>query len=163
MGDVLEFSLAEIDERGAHLALDLAMGLARDRDAARLGGLLQTCRHVHAVAEDIGVLNYDVAEVDADSEYDSLILARGHGVLDGDGAVDGIDDAGELDQEPVAHRLDDAPVVLGDFGIEHLDAAGLEAGERTGLVGAHEPAVADRVGAQDGGKSTLGHVVPQVA
>ena len=163
LGDVLEFALAEIDERGGHLALDLAMGLARDTQSARLGGLLQTRGDVNTVAENIAVLNHDVAQVDPDSEDDSLVVTSGHRVLDRDGATDGVDDAGELGQEPIAHRLNDAAAVLGDRGVDHLGAARLEARQRPRLVGADESAVADHVGTEDCRQPPFGHAGSQVA
>lgn len=45
-------------------------------------------------------------------------IARGHAALDGCRAGHGIDHAGELDEGSIAHKLDDATVMLGDFGID---------------------------------------------
>ena len=56
---------------------------------------------------------------------------------------------GELDQRAVAHQLDDAAAVLGDQRLDELLAQRLQARDRAGLVGPHEPAVADHVRGQN--------------
>ena len=71
-----------------------------------------------------------------------------------DGAAHRIDDAGELDQQAVAGRLDDAAAMLGDLRIDQLGAQRLEAAERALLVGSHQPRVADDIGGKDGGEAT---------
>ena len=57
--DVLDGLLAEILERDVEAVADLNLVAhrARDADAARLGKLLQARSHVHAVAEDVVVLD----------------------------------------------------------------------------------------------------------
>ena len=69
--------------------------------------------------------------------------------LDGERAVDGVDDAAEFHQRAVADQLDDAAVVGGDRGIEDRFAVPLQRGERAGLVGAHHARIADHVGGED--------------
>ena len=58
----------------------------------------------------------------------------------------------ELDQHPVAGGLDDAAVVLRDRRIEEFTSVGVQPRQRAFLVDAHQPAVADDVGREDGGK-----------
>jgi hypothetical protein len=62
---------------------------------------------------------------------------------------DRVDGAWELDQRAVACELDDAAPVLGDERLDELLAYRLQARDRAGLVGAHEPAVADHVRGQN--------------
>src|ERR1700720_1803759 len=50
-------------------------------------------------------------------------------------AAQRVDDAGELNQDAVTGRLDDAAVMAGDFRIDHLDAKRPEAAERPFLIG----------------------------
>ena len=74
----------------------------------------QPRRDVDAVAQNVVALDQHIAEVDADAIDDALGLrnvgvALGHQLLDRDRAFDGGDDGGKLQQQPVAHRLDDAP------------------------------------------------------
>jgi hypothetical protein len=78
---------------------------------------------------NVVVLNDDVAEIDADPEYDLLILGHSrvplrHPTLD----RDGLDNTWELHQQTVAHRLDDAALVFGDFRIDEFAAVGSEPG-----------------------------------
>jgi hypothetical protein len=46
-----------------------------------------------------------------------------------DGTAQRVDDAGQLDQEAVAGRFDDAAPVLGDLRLDQLAARRLEPGE----------------------------------
>ena len=87
---------------------------------ARLGEPFQAGGDVDAVAEDVVVLDDDVAEVDADAELDARLVGRaavavGHAGLDGDGAAHRLDGAGEIDQQAIAGALDDAAAVGGDM------------------------------------------------
>ena len=90
----------------------------------------QPRRDVHAVAVDVVALDDDVAEVDTDAKANALVLgnarlAPGHGALDLDGALHGVDHARELHQRAVAHQLDDASVVRRDRRIDELPGEGL--------------------------------------
>jgi hypothetical protein len=109
---------------------------------------------------DVPFLDNHVPEVDADPEYDPLILGRfgialGHPVLDGDRASDGLHDAREFQEQPVTGRLDDAAFVLGDFRIDEFAAMGTKARECAGFVLAHEAAVTGDIGGEDGRKPAL--------
>ena len=138
----------------------MVVGGAGDGDAARLGQRLHAVGDVDAVAVDVVALDDDVAEIDADAEIEPL-LGRHGGValrlllLHLDGAAHGVDDAGELDQQAVAHGLDQPPVMGGDLRLEDLLQVGLEAGARALLVDLAQAAIADDIGDQDGGEPTL--------
>ena len=89
------------------------------------GDALEPRRHVDAVAEDVVALDDDVAEIDADAEFDAAVLrhvgvALAHPALDFGGAGDRVHDARELHQHAVAGQLDDAPLMLGDLGVDQL-------------------------------------------
>ena len=86
---------------------------AGDANTAWLRHRLQTRGDVDAVAIDVVALDDDVAEIDADAKPDlprfgGALIAIGHPALDHGSTLDGIDDAGELDERTVAHELDDA-------------------------------------------------------
>ncbi len=83
------------------------------------------------------------------------LIAVGHSALDHGSTLDGIDDAGELDERAVAHELDDAAVVLLDRGVDQFATAALQSLERAYLVLAHEAAVANHVGSKYCGKPSL--------
>ena len=106
-------------------------------------------------------LDDDVAQVDADAEFDARLVGRaavavGHAGLDGDGAAHRLDGAGEIDQQAVAGALDDAAAVGGDMRLDQLAEMALQALQRAFLVAAHQPAVAGDVGRQDGGEPAFG-------
>ena len=62
--------LADVVEGDIHLAADLPMGVVGDAHAARLGDPLETRRDIDAVAENIVVVEDDVADMDADAKLD---------------------------------------------------------------------------------------------
>jgi len=77
------------------------------------------------------------------------------GLLQLDGALNGIDRAGEFNQHPVAHDFHDAPFMERDQGIEDAPSAIPQCGKRARLILLDEPAVADDVGGQDCGELAL--------
>ena len=77
-------------------------------------------------------------------------LGLGDGPLDAHGAVKRVDDAGELDQQPVAERFDHAPAILRRQRLDDRLPVLPVAGDRAGLVGFHVAGIADHVDGQDG-------------
>ena len=67
--------LAEIVEGESDLAAAPACTRLRDADAARLGDAFQPRGDVDAVAEDVVALDDDVADIDADAEFDARSAA----------------------------------------------------------------------------------------
>ncbi len=80
-----------------------------------------------------------------------------------DGAIDRIDDAGELDQQAIAHQLDDAPAVALDHGPQDLLAQVPDAAQCAGLVLPHQAGISDHIGGQDRGESALHQGLPPAA
>ena len=76
-------------------------------------------------------------------------VALGHFALHLDRAAHRVDDAGELDEQPVAGGLDDAAAVLVDLGVDQLAPNRLQRRERAFLVRAHQPRIAGDIGRQD--------------
>ena len=114
----------------------------------------------HAVPIDIVPLDDHIAEVDADTIFNAPVLwhvfvAACHRTLRFSSTLDGIDDASELNQKPVARRLDDAADMLGNMRFDDFFAVGLELGKRSRLISAHQTAIADDICAEDGGESTF--------
>jgi hypothetical protein len=147
-------------EAQGELVLDLVVHVARDQDPARLGQGLEPRGNVHAVTKDIAALVDHVADVDADAEADAFVLGNcllppGHAALDRDRAGDGVDGAGELAEDAVAHELDDAAAVLEHARLNEFLAVGFEALEGALLVALYEARVADHVCRQDGGEPTV--------
>jgi hypothetical protein len=115
---------------------------------------------IDAVAENVIVLDDDVAEIDADTKLDPpldrhLGVALSHGGLYLHGALHRINDAGKFDKQSVASRLDDAALMLADVRVDELTAMSFEARQSAGLIRAHQPAVASDIGGDDGRKTAL--------
>jgi len=80
------------------------------------------------------------------------------GVLYCPGAAHRLNSAGELDQEPVTHRVEQPSGVLCDMWLDDLRPQCFELSQGSSLVVAHELRVADHIGYQDCGKAALlGH------
>jgi hypothetical protein len=117
--------------------------------------MLSSRAAIDAVAHEIvvGLLD-DVAEMDADAEFDAAVgrqasVALDHAVLHFDRAPHGVDHAAELRDEPVAGSLDDAAAMHGDGRVDQVAPQRAEPRERAILIGAREPAVADHIRDQD--------------
>ena len=63
-----------------------------------------------------------------------------------DGALDRIDCARELDKQTIASGADNVSIELGDLGLHYPSPQLLETGQRTRLVGRHEPRIASYIG-----------------
>ena len=129
-------------------------------NASRLGQSLQARGDVDPIAVDVVSVNDDVAEIYANAKPNSLcfrgaLIVASHSPLDRGGALDGVDDARELDQRAVTHELDDAAMELFYRGIDQFPTAGLQPRQRAYLILAHEAAVANHIGSQDCGKPSL--------
>ena len=105
------------------LAPDLAVSVIRDADAAGVRDAFEASRDVDAVAEDVVVVDDDVADMNADAKLDALCfgyidIAVRHAALNLDGATHRVDRAAEFDQHSVAGGLDDAAPMLGDLRVD---------------------------------------------
>ncbi len=93
-------------------------------------------------------------------------IALGHPELNLHRAARSIEHAVELDQEAVAHGLENAPVVSGDGGIEEFPPMGFHRAESALFVGLHQAAVANDIGRQDGGQAPFdlffAHAFPRI-
>jgi hypothetical protein len=76
-------------------------------------------------------------------------------------AAQGVDDAGELDQEAVASRFDDAAVMFCNFRVDHLGADGLQPAERPFLVGSDQARIPRHIGRQDRRQPTFDTTTPR--
>ena len=118
-------------------------------------------RDIDAVAEDVVLVDDDIAEVDADAIEQGarsrhVAIAPLHALLEIDGATQRLGDALEFDQQAVAGRLDDAPLAPRDRRIDEFEPYGLEPGKRPGFVRFHEAAETDHVGRDDRRKPAIG-------
>jgi len=75
-GDVLELLLADVFKGEVETARGILLHTSRDADAARLGQLLEARRDIKAVAEDVAILDDDVALMNADAELEAVVCRR---------------------------------------------------------------------------------------
>src|SRR6202007_3125695 len=93
----------------------------------RLSQRFEPGGNVDAIAEDVAILDDDVTDIDAHAKFDAALcrcrgVAGEHLPLHLDRTAHRVDDAGELDKQAVARRLDDATAMLGDLGGRELAA-----------------------------------------
>jgi hypothetical protein len=158
--NVLELLLTSIFEGSIKLALDVLLHPGGYADASRLGNGLQACCHVDPIAEDVRIVDDDVALVYAHPELNLLILghldiAFDHRALDLQSTVQGIHDARELDQHAVPCGLYDTAAVFANLGVNQGAPVSLELSQRTFLVRTHETTVSGHIGRQYGGQAPL--------
>jgi hypothetical protein len=123
LSDVFQPLGPHIVERSIDLSPNLALGVIGDADAARVGDTLQTSRNVYAVAENIVVLENDIAKMDANTELNSLVPRYGpivleHGALYLNGASHRSHRTSKFDQQSVACGFDDPPAMLSDDRVD---------------------------------------------
>ena len=145
----------------------MPISVLRQTNPAGLADALQPRGDIDAVSHQIAVALLDhVAQMDTDAELDALVgrdagIALDHAILHLDGAARRVDHAAELDDDPVAGALDDAAVVESDGRIHEIAAQRAQQRQRTLLIGAGEPAIADDIGDQDRGEfARLAHRAP---
>src|SRR6202011_6249281 len=125
-----------------------------DADPARLGQSFESRCDIDTIAIDVAAVLDDVAEIDPDTELDALLLrhpdvAFSHLLLNLDGATHRIDNAGELDQQPVASRLNNAAAVLLDLWVGKLASQLLQRSESAFFVRSHQTRISSELGRQD--------------
>src|SRR5439155_23122441 len=74
--EVPELLFARILKGNVELASGIFLYPSGDADPSRLREALQTCRYVHAVAVDVAAVADDVADIDAHTELDPLLLGH---------------------------------------------------------------------------------------
>jgi hypothetical protein len=131
------------------------VGASGNNYAARLGDSFEPGRNVHAVAKNVVVFDYDIADVNSDAKFKPFTqrhgnITLGYAALNVHCAVDGVNDTGKLDQKSVAGRLNYPSAKLSNLEIKKFTAVGLERRERALLIGTHQATVARNIGRQDG-------------
>jgi hypothetical protein len=146
LGDILEDLWTKVIAGNIDLAPDLPIGVVRHTDAARLGDTFKARRDIDAIAEDIAIVNYNIADVNADAEFDPLVLRHrsillGHARLNVNGTTYRIHGASKFDQHAVTGRFDDAASMRSYGGINEGLSNSLKPGQRILLVGTHQAAI----------------------
>ncbi len=86
---------------------------------------------MYTIATKVVALDDHLAQIDANAELDPPVywfisVTFGHVFLDFDGALDCIDDARELDEQTVAHGLDNAASAARDGRLDQFVKMGVE-------------------------------------
>jgi len=150
--------IAHVAEREVELAGGVLLNTRGDADAAGFGEAFQARGDIDPVAEDVAILDDDVALVNPYAEVDAA-LRRERGVslrhlrLNFADAAQRIDSAGEPGQQPVAGGLDDAAVIGGDRRINQLSADRPEPLQRALLISANQPRVSRHIRGKDRGET----------
>ena len=140
--DVLDRLFSQVLKPKAKLVAYLIMHDAGNQDAAGIGKPLQTRRHIDAVPENVVAIENDVADIDADAEFDALFrrdvtIAFMHTSLNVDRAAHGIDHADELHQHSISGGLHDSSAMFGDLGVDQFLAMRFQLPQRAFFVDAH--------------------------
>ena len=148
------------------------MGFIGHANPARFGNTFKPSGNVDAVAKDVVVVDDDIADMDAEPEFNSHILRdvgvlRGHRALDLNRATGCIDGAGEFHKHAVTGRLDDAATVGSYSRVNKSFSGRLESGQCAFLVGTHEATISSDICRQHSRQSPFYPVArqrsPQVA
>jgi hypothetical protein len=153
-GDILDLLLAHVLEGDCDLVAHLLMRRGADTNPARLSQGFQRGRDIHAVTEDVAMLDDNVAEVDADAKLDAALhrhprVATYHLALNFDRAAHRVDDACKLDEKTVASGLDDPAPMLGDLRVAQFLAVGAQRSEGPLFVLAHQSRIACDIHSKD--------------
>ena len=124
MGNVLHQLFAQILKEHAATMTDVVAHPARHADLAACHQTFEPGGDVHAVAENITLLDHDVADIDPDPEaHLSAFRLIGIGALERvlhfDCATDGVDDAREFGKHAVAGCICDPAPMLPDQIVDH--------------------------------------------
>jgi hypothetical protein len=134
------------------------MSIVRNADAARIRDPLQARGDIYAVAENIAVVDDDVADMNPDPKFDTLgfghaNIAACHTALNLHGASDRIHRTGKFDEHPVASGLDDTAAVLRDLWVDKRLPARFKPGQRAFFICPHEAAISRYIRREDRGKT----------
>jgi hypothetical protein len=150
---------AQIVEFKRQFFHDVIVDAARDADTARIRQPLQTRGDIHPVAENISVLQHDVADIDADAKlhppiFVELVVRVSQLVLDFDRALDSRQRAAECGQNAVAGGSANSALVLRDKTIRD-QAKGRQSRQGSFLVDLHHAAIARDVSGKNGDEFSL--------
>src|SRR5215471_18692677 len=158
--DVLDLAFAHILKRKIELIAHFIAHNAADADAPWLRQGFETRRDVDAVAIDVLPVNDNIAHVQANPKLNTplrrnLGIALGHLPLDIDSTAQGVDDTGKLNKHAVARRLNNAPAVFRDLGIDDRASVALERGQCAFFIQTHQPRIASDIRCKNGRKAAL--------
>src|SRR5262245_23531111 len=145
--NVFDDLLTHVLETETELVAHLIVHNTRNHDPSRISQSLEPCRHIHAITKNITAIDYNVANIDADSKLDTLVdrhihIAISHSALNINGAAHGVDDTDEFDQNSIARCFDDTAPMFRDLWVYQFFAMSFEIVKSALFIAAHKTAVA---------------------
>ena len=145
------FFVAKVLVRHGDLVLHLVEYTAGYVDAPTLGEGLNASCDVDPVTEQVVTLDNHVAQIDSNAKLhppilSGILIALGQVALHANSAINSVNGAWELDQEPITRRPNNPTPMLANSGVNDLLTVILELAERSCFVNAHEATVARHVG-----------------
>src|SRR5215475_7302529 len=152
--DVLELPLPQVLERQIEPPGGIFLNAGRHAEPTRFSQSFEPRRDVHAIAKNIAIFDDNIADVDANSKLNALVLRHSsisfsHAGLDLAGAAQRIHDTTEFDEQPIARRLHEPAVVRGDRRIDQLIPDRLEPSQSAALVSSHQSGVTGYISSED--------------
>src|SRR5262249_36415987 len=134
-GEVLDLLLTSILERSLNLSFDLTKYFIAHQNATGLSQALKPRGDIHTVSVNISALfNDDIAKVQADAEPQRPTRSC---CLNGKCCPGCSQRTCELGQKPIARRLDQPALMLGDLRLDNLPPQLLHLSECAFLVALH--------------------------
>jgi hypothetical protein len=126
---------------------------SRNADFAALDQALEPSSYVHAVAEDVIVLDHDVADIEADPEahpatFRLAFVSLLKGSLNFDRTANRVEHAGEFGDHAIAGGVRDPASMLRDELVDDRPAR-RQRGHRRFFIAVHQPAVTLDIGGKD--------------
>src|SRR5262249_29859364 len=117
--------LAHILEAKVELSDCILLDACRNTNSAWIGQTFQPSSNIHAITENITILNNHVANIDAHSQLNAFLGINAGIMLSHDGlnlgrTSKGIDYTGELNQQTVSCGFDDAASILSDHRVNNF-------------------------------------------
>lgn len=158
VGDVLDMAVTERFVSANQLMLYLLIDAAGDKDFAGMGYAFKPRGNIDAVAVNVVHFDDDIAEVDANSILDPMVLRQrsvaSHQILlNHDAAADGLDGAVENRNEPIAGGFNKPAVMFCDAGLNEIALDALDTVVRAFFVDLHQTAVTGDIACHDGRKA----------
>ena len=154
MRDVLHQLLAQIFKDHVAVMTQVIAHASRNADFTAPDQPLEPSGDIHAVAENVVILDHDVADIDADPKahppsFRLAFICPLKRRLDLDRAPDRVKDAGEFGEYTVTGSVRDPASMLRDKVIDN-GAAGRQCRHRRFFVAMHQAAVTLDIRGEDG-------------
>ncbi len=158
--DVLDLVFAQIFEGDRQPVADLVAHGPADIDPTGFRQALHPGADVDRLPVNEVTIGDHIAHCDGDAKPyppvgGHLFSVSRHLALHLHCAAHRIDDAVELDQEPISHGAHDAPPVFGDGRVEEIAANPVQVRQGAFFVHPHQAGIADDIGAHDDRKPVL--------